>query len=64
VDLERDADEPEGEPHWELVAGPVVTMTAGRFAATAAVGLSALRRRFELVTEVGAVGHFSLNAVF
>lgn len=64
VDLERDTDEPEGEPDWELVAGPLTTVTIGRFAVTGGVGLSATRLRLETKTSVGPLGYMGVGAVF
>jgi hypothetical protein len=64
IDLERDTDEPEGEPDWELVAGPLATMTLGRFAFTGGVGVSAIRLRLETNTEVGPITYAGLGAVF
>ncbi len=64
IDLERDSDEPEGEPDWELTAGPLATLTAGRFAVTGTVGLSAIRFRLEDHTSVGAMAQLGVGAVF
>jgi hypothetical protein len=64
IDLERDTDEPEGEPDWELVAGPLATMTLGRFALTGGVGVSAIRLRLETNTEVGPITYAGLGTVF
>lgn len=64
VDLERDTQEPEGEPDWEVVAGPLATVTAGPFAASGGFGVSAIRRRFETSTTTGPLAYLSLSAVF
>lgn len=64
IDLERDTDEPEGEPDWELVAGPLATMTVGRFAVTGGAGVSAIRLRLETNTEVGPVTYVGVGTVF
>lgn len=64
IDLERDADEPEGEPDWELVAGPLATMTIGRFAVSGGVGVSAIRLRLETNTEIGPLTYVGLGTVF
>lgn len=64
IDLERDTDEPEGEPDWELVAGPLATMTLGRFAVTGGLGVSAIRLRLETNTEVGPLSYVGLGTVF
>jgi hypothetical protein len=64
IDLERDSDEPEGEPDWELLAGPLATVSLGRFAVTGGAGLSAIRMRLEKDTQVGALGYLGLGAVF
>jgi hypothetical protein len=64
LDLERDADEPEGEPDWELVAGPTATLTAGRFAVTGGAGVSAVRLRLSAEGRAGALVHLGLGMVF
>ncbi len=64
IDLERDSDEPAGEPDWELLAGPAATVTFGRFAVTGGGGLSAIRMRLENDTRVGALAYLGFGAVF
>ncbi|MES1172157.1 MAG: hypothetical protein ABUL77_02880 [Bacteroidota bacterium] len=64
IDLERDADEPAGEPDWELVSGPVAAVTAGRFLFSAGGGLSAIRFRANNESHVGAIGQLGVGAVF
>lgn len=63
LDLELDADEPDGEPQLLLQAGPAVTWTIGSVALSAQVGLSVLQPRFEAaraggVAVIGAGGGF------
>lgn len=64
VDLERDANEPAGEPDWELVAGPLASFAFDRFVVSAGGGLSALKYRLVGARHVGAVASLGLGAVF
>jgi hypothetical protein len=64
VDLERDDDEPAGEPDWELVAGPLATYSLGRFVVSASAGVSALKLRLVEKRQVGAIGTLGFGAVF
>lgn len=64
MDLERDSDEPEGEPDWEAVVGPLATVTVGRYALSGGFGVSAIRLRLEAETNVGPIGYLGLGAVF
>jgi hypothetical protein len=64
VDLERDSDEPPGEPDWEVVAGPVATYAIDRFIVTAMAGYSALKFRLVDGTRSGAIGTLGVGAVF
>jgi hypothetical protein len=65
VDLERDADEPENEPDWDLVAGPMVTWSVGHFALSASGGLSAIRfRNSDAPPAVGAIGQLLVGSSF
>jgi hypothetical protein len=64
VDLERDLDEPAGEPDWELVAGPLASYALGRFVVSAGAGLSALKLRLSDERQVGVQGTMGLGAVF
>ena len=65
IDLERDADEPENEPDWDLTVGPMVTWTVGHFAVSASGGLSAIRYRLsETPATVGAIGQLLLGSAF
>jgi len=65
VDLERDSDEPAGEPSWELQSGPVASYALGRFVVTASGGVSALKlRQGDTTSHVGAIGTLGLGAVF
>lgn len=64
IDLERDADEPAGEPEWELAAGPVAALSLGRFVVSAAGGATAVRYRLVPERHVGVYGLMGLGAVF
>lgn len=64
LDLERDADEPENEPDWDLMAGPEATLSLNRFVVSAGGGLSAMQYRLSSDTRVGAQGHLSVGATF
>jgi hypothetical protein len=64
IDLERDDDEPIGEPDWELVTGPLATYSIDRFVISATAGLSALKFRLVETTHLGAIGTLGLGAVF
>jgi hypothetical protein len=63
-DLERDDMEPEGESSWEIQAGPLVSVPAGRFALTAAFGMSAREERDAMTSDLGAYGSIGAGAVF
>ena len=65
VDLERDADEPENEPDFDVVAGPVVTWTVGHLAVSASGGVSAIKYRLaETPTAVSAIGQLLVGSSF
>lgn len=64
VDLERDADEPAGEPDWELMTGPLAAYTIDRFVVTATAGLSAVKLRLVEGSHVGAIAALGFGAVF
>ncbi len=64
VDIERDNDEPEGEPDWEVVTGPFATISVNRFVLSGGAGVSAVRKRFDPSFAVGALMHLGLGAVF
>lgn len=64
LDLERDDDEPENEPDWDVVAGPEATLALGRFVVSAGGGLSMIQYRLSSTVYTGAQGHLSLGAVF
>ena len=63
-DLERDDMEPEGEASWEIQAGPLVSVPLGRFALTAAFGMSAREVRNAMTSDLGAFGSIGAGAVF
>lgn len=63
-DLERDEIEPEGEASWEIQAGPLVSYPLGRFALTAAFGMSAREERNAMTSDLGAYGSIGAGAVF
>jgi len=64
VDLERDSDEPAGEPEWEMNAGPVAALSLGRFVLTGGAGASAVKYRLISTRGVGLYGLMGLGAVF
>jgi hypothetical protein len=64
VDLERDQDEPAGEPDWELVAGPLATYSVGPFVVSASAGLSALKLRLVDARNFGLIGTVGFGAVY
>jgi hypothetical protein len=64
VDLERDDDEPPGEPEWEVVAGPIATYSRGPFVVSASGGLAATKLRLVGTRHVGLGGTLGLGAVF
>lgn len=65
LDLERDGDEPENEPDWDLVAGPMVTWSVGHFAVSASGGLAAIKfRNSEVPSSVGAIAQLLLGSAF
>ena len=64
VDLERDADEPPGEPDWESSAGPVATYVQGRVALSAQAGLAASQLRGSTERRVGALGAVGVALAF
>jgi hypothetical protein len=64
IDLERDADEPAGEPDWELTAGPMAALSLGRFIVSAGGGATALKYRLVPERHVGVYGLMGLGAVF
>lgn len=64
LDLERDADEPEGEPDWDLVAGPLATLSFNRFVLGAGVGVSSTKFRASSDVRAGAVAHMTLGTAF
>jgi hypothetical protein len=64
IDLERDADEPAGEPDWTIQAGPVATYALGRIAISAQAGVSAWKLRRSSERDVGAIGTLGLGLAF
>ena len=64
LDLERDGYEPEGEPDWDLVAGPLATLSIDRFVVGAGVGVSSTKFRASPEVRTGALAHLSLGAAF
>jgi hypothetical protein len=63
IDLERDDDEPAGEPEWDLAAGPTASYTLGPVVLSASGGASALKLRFD-DAGLGAFGSIGLGAAF
>lgn len=64
IDLERDSDEPAGEPEWELAAGPMAALSLGRFVVSAAGGATALRYRLVPDRRVGVYGLMGVGTIF
>jgi hypothetical protein len=64
VDLEKDMSEPEGEASWDLVAGPLASYATGRYAITAATGLTGREPRDAMTSDVGAFASLGVGAVF
>lgn len=64
LDLERDDDEPEAEPDWDLVAGPQATLTLDRFVVGMGGGVAATKLRDGSPMRVGAVANLTLGVVF
>jgi hypothetical protein len=64
IDLERDNDEPAGEPEWDLVTGPVATYTFDRLLFSASAGMSATKMRLMPGNRVGAIGTLGVGTVF
>jgi len=64
IDLERDDDEPPGEPDYEVIAGPVATYAIDRYIVSATAGYSALKYRLVPGTHSGAIGTVGVGAVF
>jgi hypothetical protein len=62
LDLERDEDEPTGEPDYDVIAGAVANYTFSHISVTAGAGPSALRFRNGRDTQVGAVAFMGLGA--
>jgi hypothetical protein len=64
VDLERDNDEPAGEPDWEVDAGPVATYALGRFVVSASAGATALKYRLVPGQHLGLISLLGAGTVF
>lgn len=64
ADLERDADEPAGEPDWEIVAGPLLAVSIDSFVLTATGGYSRLVYRLVPGAHVGALASLGVGTVF
>ncbi len=64
IDLERDDDEPPGEPDYEVIAGPVATYAIDRYVISANAGYSALKYRLVPGTHAGAIGMLGVGTVF
>ncbi|MFO0630074.1 MAG: hypothetical protein U0325_31225 [Polyangiales bacterium] len=64
LDLERDADEPDGEPDWDLVAGPLATLSIDRFVVGVGGGLAATKFRAGGDLRAGAIAQLSLGVAF
>jgi hypothetical protein len=64
IDLERDADEPENEPDFEVVAGPLATWSIGRFSLSAGGGVATIKFRRSENVLVGAQGQLLVGMAF
>jgi hypothetical protein len=66
LDLDGDDsdDAAEGASDWELVAGPLVVVTAGRWLVTAGLGLSAFELRQGDAADLGALFHLGIGTIF
>lgn len=64
MDLERDDNEPPGEPDWEILAGPLATYTIDRYVVSATAGYSALKYRLVEGKHTGVIGTVGVGAVF
>jgi hypothetical protein len=64
VDLERDDDEPIGEPDWELDGGACAQWTRGALVVDATAGAGAQQLRLVDTTRAGAVGMLRVGATF
>jgi hypothetical protein len=64
IDLERDADEPPGEPDYEIIAGPIATYAIDRYVISATAGYSALKYRLVPGSHSGAMGTLGVGSVF
>ncbi|MCM3880013.1 MAG: hypothetical protein ND807_07890 [Vicinamibacterales bacterium] len=64
IDLERDDDEPPGEPDWEILAGPLATYSIDRYIVSATAGYSALKYRLVEGRHTGAIATLGVGAVF
>jgi hypothetical protein len=63
IDLERDDDEPAGEPEWDFSAGPAASLVLGPVVLSASGGPSALKLRFA-DAQVGVMGSVGVGAAF
>jgi hypothetical protein len=64
IDLERDDDEPEDEPDFEVTAGPVVTWSISRFSLTASGGVATIKFRRADDVLLGAQGQLLAGVAF
>jgi len=64
IDLERDGDEPAGEPEWEAVAGPLVAYTLDRYVLSATAGYTATKLRLVNGAHDGVMAALGVGAVF
>lgn len=64
IDLERDQNEPAGEPDWEVDAGPVATYALGRFVVSANAGATALKYRLVPGQHAGLISMLGAGTVF
>jgi len=64
VDLERNGDEPAGEPDWEVVGGPLIAYTLDRYVVSATAGYTAMKYRLVNGLHDGVMATLGVGAVF
>lgn len=64
MDLERDDDEPMNEPDFEVLAGPVASLSFGRFTVSAHGGVSIIKFRNDDAVRAGAMGTLLFGSAF
>ncbi len=64
LDLERDADEPEGEPDWQLRTGPYAAIAVHELVATASLGVATSKPRLVDHTRTSMIAMLGLGRAF